>query len=354
MANGKIIYPPPLARALSLDEAHYFSLADTPAFNVGTGDFVFSCLFYLDSSIGTPTNTKLLAGKGSRDLTSAPGWWVALVPQPGSVEVSFNDGSLTQVYVNSANASVLGDRWYLLEVVFNRDENCSIYLFDLAAGTGGLIKTGAISSRPNSWSNTNAFWVGNWGADAGRYFKGYLGILRLDMGRALPEGEITAEEERVRFGCIPEIADSTALWPFADSLVDLSAAAYTLTWQGGGSPAYVDGWPSAVAPLTYIFEENFECGYEWGYLDFDDNQRAADGSSFTDAGPLKKYFHLPFKQLPISQQAALTAAYQSRVPFQFFLDADRRRTCMAKFAAPPPFIHQFLDRAEVSLDLEES
>lgn len=354
MAYGKIEYTPMLFRALSLDEAHYAELAHDAAFNVGTGDFNVSCLIYVDSSITSIEDQHMILGKGAYDLDSDTGWWLGYNVTNKRLELTFNDGNASDVTIYTGDNSVLMDRWYWVLVNIDRSGNASFWIYDGTLGTGGLSSSSAVSGRTSSWDNTDAFEVGSFeGATANRLFKGYISYIRLDVGNLKSNAWIAEEWLKIKYGLNRIATGETETWLFADDLVGSEENAFELTWMGGDSDTYVDCFPYSTAPITYSFVENYNRGYEFGYLDLDDRQRAIDGGDYTDAGPLKRYFRLPFSHLKTEQQIALLAAYQSRESFKLFLDGDEPYTSYVKFNIPPPFTNQFIKYAEVTIELEE-
>lgn len=321
MAYGKITFTPVPDYALSLPETKYLELADTAALDAGAGDLSLSCIFKPDSTMASPANAKLLAGKGPRDLTGAAGWYVGLVPNIGSVEVSLNDGSATQLYINSPNGSFVLDEAYWLHVGLDRSANVSMWLGRFSTGVLTNIKNGAISSRPGSLSNSNALWMGNWGASAGYYYKGLLSLVRLDIGRLLPDAWIAEEWLRVKWGLARKALDFTACWPFDESLVDLSSAGYTPSYLPSGIPVYVSGYPTALAPLTYIFSQNIGLGHAQGNVPHYQVERARDGTAYAYGQTVKRRWAIPFAGITPDQLFAFQSAYEGAQPIQFHKDA---------------------------------
>lgn len=349
MANGKISYTPIQTRALVLDGAHYANL-DQAAFNVGTGHFGFDWLGQIDAD--TPDNLITIIRKSPTNWANTAGWWFGAEKDRRRLRLILNDGQAGKIDIYSAdNAFPLGSRFYGAVRADRAGE--ARFFVGLPGQAAAAVGSGAISSRAGSLDNTYLLRVGGYSTAADR-LKGAIDLLRVDSGRLLPDSWYQEEWDRLRFGCRRLHHDFLACWLFGGSLADASASAYTLAWQGGGAAAYADGWPYSAAPLTYNFEENYSHGFEAGYLDLDDRQRAADGSDFTDAGPEKLYYKLSFNNLPVSQQAAFTAAWQARQSFRFFPDGAKPSPGWFKFETPPAFVNQFLERAKADISLEQT
>jgi hypothetical protein len=343
VTNGKIIYTPPATRALSLDGLHFLS-RDDAALNVGVQDFNFDFLIKIDPAITDPT--VWLLSKTPASLDSAAGWLAYLDTVNRKLGLILNDGQATAVTVETgANALPAHGNWFYGGGSCDRSGQARLYIAGADAGGG------VISSRPGSLDNSELFRVGAYSAASYR-FEGLLGFVRLDVGRVLPAAWWAAEWDRLRYGCLRELADSLELWQFYDSLA--GDGGLDLEWQGGDTPSYADSWPTVIAPISYVFEENYRRGYESGHLNLADRQRAEDGSAFSHAGAVKRYFRLPFKNIPFTQQAAFTAAWQGQQGLDFFLDADLRRTCQALIKEPQALEHQLQARAEGDLYLEET
>ncbi|MHB9075776.1 MAG: LamG-like jellyroll fold domain-containing protein [Desulfobaccales bacterium] len=343
MANGKIIYTPPETRALSLDGLHFLS-RDDAALNMGVQDFNLDFLIKVDPTITDPFVR--LVSKATVSLAGAAGWIVQLDTANRKLGLILNDGEVSPVTVETeANALPEHGNWFYGGISADRSGQVRFYIAGADAGGG------EVSSRPGSLDNSELFRVGAYSAASYR-FDGLIGFVRLDVGRVLPAAWWAAEWDRLRYGCLRELADSLELWQFYDSLA--GDGGLDLDWQGGDTPAYADGWPSIIAPLAYTFEENFQRKFEFGHLDFTDRQRAEDGSAFSHAGAIKRYFRLPFKNMPFTQQAALTAAWQGQQDLELFLDAGRRRTCWALIKEAPVMNQQLQERAEGDLSLEET
>lgn len=86
----------------------------------------------------------------------------------------------------------------------------------------------------------------------------------------------------------------------------------------------------------YTFAVNYSFGHKPGYLDLNSRKRALDGTGYMDAGPIKRNWSLEFSGAPLAQKTAFEAAYESGLPFDFYLDADLvDRTAEVNMAAPP-------------------
>lgn len=93
----------------------------------------------------------------------------------------------------------------------------------------------------------------------------------------------------------------------------------------------------AGTPTTYTFAVNYSFGHKPGYLDLNSRKRALDGTGYMDAGPIKRTWSLEFSGAPLAQKEAFEAAYESGLPFDFYLDADLARTAEVNMTAPPDF-----------------
>lgn len=343
MAHGKIIYTPPATRAVSLDGLHFLS-RDEAALNAGVQDINFDFLLKVDPTI--TDSVVWLISKTPASLNSAAGWIAYLDITNRKLGLMLNDGQATPVTVETpANALPEHGNWFYGGVSCDRSGQARFYVAGADAGGG------AVSTRPGSLDNSELFRVGAYSAASYR-FKGLIGFVRLDLGRVLPAAWWAAEWDRLRYGCLRELSDSLELWQFYDSLA--GDGGQDLEWQGGGAPAYADGWPTVIAPISYTFEENYQLNYKSGHLNLADRQRAEDGSAFSYAGAIKRFFRLPFEYFPYSQQAAFAAAWQGQQDLEFYLDADRRRTCWAFIKEPQDLEHQFQERAGGDLYLEET
>lgn len=112
-------------------------------------------------------------------------------------------------------------------------------------------------------------------------------------------------------------------------------------------------------PTTYVFAVNYSFGHKPGYLDLNSRKRALDGTAYMDAGPIKRTWSLEFTAAPLAQKEAFEAAYESGLPFDFYLDADLSRTAEVIMTAPPDFeskaafiggVHTW----SISIELEET
>jgi hypothetical protein len=322
MANGKLVYTPLLSQAISLPETKYLELADTAALDVGTGDFSFSCIFYMDSTITNTTAYKLLVGKGALDLSSLAGWWVGVKPSDRTVRFSYNDGNATALTIATSSNAFTADAWKWLMGTVDRDGNLNLWVGSFATGVLTLAKTSAVSTRTGTWSNSSALWMGNWGADAGNYFKGYLGFVRYNVGSLMTAAWVTKEWERVRWGWPRSVGKFTAMWDFENSLVDSSSSLYTLSYLPSGTASYVNGPPYAVAPLTAPFTKNPDFGNEQDLIDGTDFARTLDGSGQSYNLFSKQRHSFSFSNVLYSQWASFMGAKMSGNEVDVYLDSD--------------------------------
>jgi hypothetical protein len=347
VGNGKIIYTPLSTCALVLDGTHYLSLADA-AFNAGSNSFGVDILGKVDPAVAD--SECWLAAKGALSLASAAGWHFYYKPASRRLGVRLNDGGLTPVVVETADNALpaLGTHfWGRLEI--DRTAKLARLYVD-----GLLGQSGDISGLSGSLTSTEPLKIGGYDASTNRH-KGHLDLLRFDLGRVLPAAWHELEWYRLKYGGPRELADFLAVWTFyGEVLTDLSSDAFTLTWQGGGSPAYAAGWPGSAGSITYQFADNFEFGHELGYLDLDDNQRLAEGSAFNYPHPnQKRTFLLPFKAIGPEQQAALAAAWLGKQNVGLYLDADKPLTATVWLQKYPLQRSVFTNRVDAELDAEE-
>lgn len=349
MANGKIVYIPIPTVAVSLDGAHYLSLASS-AFNFGTGNFGVDALLRVDPAVADAECW--IAAKGVVTLSSASGWHFYYKPGSRRLGLRINDGGVTPVVVETADNAIpaLGTNfWGRLEI--DRSNDLARFYVD-----GFLAGTGDISAITGSLDNAEPLKVGAYDASTNRH-KGSLDLLRFDSGRLLSAAWHEKEWYRLKYGGYRQPRDFLAFWTwYGETLVDRSAGAYELTWQGIGAPAYITGWPGSAGAITYLFEENFELGHKPGYLDLDDSQRMADASDFTYPHPnQKKTFMLPFGWIPPEQQAAFEAAWAGKQPLNLYLNADEPpEEGTFKLMKYPLFQSVFTDRVDAELDLEQT
>lgn len=344
MARGKIIYTPIITAALSLDGAHYLSLAEA-AFNMATGDFGVDFLGQIQAD--TPDNEVLICGKGVDGLAGAAGWLIYALRDTGQLRLKINDGQASPLVIDSqAAAFTLGARFWG-RADLDRDGQVRFYVAGLDVGGG------VISSRAGSLNNSQPLRVGG-GAVATNRFKGVLDFIRFDQGRSLPAAWHSEEWDRIRYGFSrDDLQDFLARWQFAQSLLDDSAEEYGLTYNGGGSPPYVDGWPYAAAPLEVIFDHNYEYGFRLGHVDTDDLARTIDATLGGYGGGRKRTYFLPFNAIEHPQVTALRAAWAAGGPLDFYLDAAKPRTCYGRIMAPPEFTEIFMNAYEGEVEIQE-
>jgi hypothetical protein len=359
VSNGKIVFYPPASYAISFDESHYLEQADTAALDVGTGDFSFACLWRLDSTITNTTAPKLLVGKGALSMGSLAGWTLAVVPSAHKIRFRFNDGNVTSVAPESADDVFVGDRWYWIVGTVDRDGNLNIWLGDFTTGVLTLVLTYAVTSRPATWSNSSPLWMGNWGADPGNYFKGYLGGVVLDVGRLWSSTWIAEEWLRIKWGLdiTRKARDFTAYWPLNQSLADLQAG-YTPSYLPTATPAYVSGPPYASAPLTYTFARNPLYERDLPYVPHYQVERAKDKTAWNyGSGTVKRGANPPFTFIENDQLNAFQSAYEGGRTVNYYQDADNPQSLEPAYITEEPAIKAQKmpgSRYNLTLRLEEA
>lgn len=348
MANGKIIYTPRTTVALEFDGAHYLSL-DRADFNFAAGDFGVDALLTIDPAVADAECW--LAAKGAADLTGLAGWHFYSKPGSRRLGLRLNDGVAAPLAVETADNQIpaLGTPFWAR---MQADRSGEVRFLVNGVDVGG----GSISAKSGSLSNAELLKVGGYDAATNRHH-GTLDLLRVDSGRLLSAAWHLREWHRLQYGGFRQPRDFLAYWDwYGESLADRSAQAYTLTYQGGGDPVYLPGWPASAGAKTYIFQENFEIGHEPGYLDLDDHQRSTDGAAFIYVHDnQKKTWTLPFRWIPPEQQEAFEAAWAAKQPLTLYLNADEP-------AEPGTFVMMtyplrqsvFTDRVDADLDLEEA
>lgn len=346
MANGKIIYTPIPTLALLLDGAHYLSLAEA-AFNAGTGDLGVDALLTIDPAVAD--SESWIAAKGAASLANAAGWHWYYTKTTRRLGLRINDGGITPLVVETANDQIpaLGTA-FGARLQIDRAGQARFYVNGLDVGGG------AISTKGGSLDNTEPLKVGACDASTNRH-QGSLDFLRLDLGRVLSATWVEEEWYRIKYGWPREAQDFLALWTFyGESLVDRSAAAYELAWQGGGAPVYGPGWPGSAGSISYPFAVNFNFGDKPGYLDLDDRQRMLDASDFTYPHPNPKRTWLwDFKYILPEQQAALVGAWASKQPVRLYRDAARPQTAVVRIITYPLQESVFSNVVHAQLDMEE-
>lgn len=325
MAYGKIIYTPIPTKALQFDGSHYATM-DSAAFNCNTQDFAIDALLYVDPAVADAECW--IAAKGALDLANAAGWHWYYRPGARRLGLRINAGGASPVVVETAdNALPALGSWFWARLQADRDGQARFLVN--AADVGG----GSIAAAAGSLNNTQLLRIGAYDAANHRH-QGAMDFIRFDLGRLLSSAWHVKEWDKIRYGMPREVADFLARWNFEESLVDDSESLFTLTWQGGGSPAYVTGWPSAAAPLTYSFRRHFSRlseGPQPSWLDTDDNQRAINGAAFSYSGALKQRWSINFPLIDEEQYTAFRAAEAGRGQFAFFADAEEPRSFWAKF-----------------------
>lgn len=347
MSNGKIIYPPIPTVRLLLDEAHYASLASAD-FNAGTGNLGVDALITVDAAVAD--SESWISAKGASNLANLAGWHWYYKKTSRRLGLRLNDGGATPLVVETADNQIpaLGAPFWA-RVQTDRAGQARFYVNGVDVGGG------SIAAKAGSLDNSEPFKVGAYNTTTNRH-KGSLDFLRFDLGRILPPAWHIEEWYRIRYGWPREAQDFLAFWTFyGESLVDRSAAAYTLAWQGGGDPGYAIGWPSSAGPISYTFATNFNFGDKPAYLDLDDRQRMLDASDFTYPHPNpKRTFTWPFKLISPEQQAAFVAAWASKQPVKLYRDADRPQTAIVKIITYPLQESVFTNVVNAELDMEEA
>lgn len=348
MANGKIVYTPLTTVGLTLDGAHYLSL-DDGSFNPGTGHLGVDFLGALDPTVAD--SECWLAAKGASSLASAAGWHIYCKPASRRLGLRLNDGGVTPLAVETADNQlpVLGQPFWARVEVDRTNDLARFYV------NGSLVASQDISAITGSLNNSELLRVGAYDASTNR-FKGRVDLLRFDLARLLAAAWHEQEWYRLYYGCPRQAQDFLAVWTFyGESLIDISANAFELTWQGGGNPAFETGWPGSAGAIAYPFADNFEIDFEPGHLDLDDNQRMADGSAYNYPHPnQKKTYVLPFKHILPAQQSALVAAWAAKQPIDLCLDADLpKEEGQFQIMKYPLLRHVFSSRMDAELDLEQ-
>lgn len=335
--NGKIIYQPRYTQALLLDGAHYLSLDDA-GFNPGTGHFAFDWLGQIDAD--TPDTQITLCRKGAAAVSASwaalGGWYFGADKTNLRLRLSLNDGNAGgQVTVYSSNnVFTLGSRFWAA-VRADRAGQARFYVNGVDVGGG------AVSTRAGSLDNTALLKIGGFDVATER-LKGDLDFFRADFGRLLPAAWYAAEWDKLRFGMKrPETAaefDGLEYWGFQGGLLGLAATARTLSYNGGGLPAYADGWPYNQGAIAAPFLVNCAWGAVRSRADTRDISYALNGSARTyEAAPKKGKWLLSFRNVPAAQRAALEGALDAGEPVQFFKDADWPRDFWGLILTPPEY-----------------
>lgn len=348
MANGKITYTPLTTVGLTLDGAHYLSLA-AAAFNPGSGALGVDFLGSIDPTVADAECW--LTAKGAASLANLAGWHFYCKPGTRRLGLRLNDGGVAPLAVETDDNMLpaLGSPFWA-RVEADRTNGLALFYVN-----GALVASRDISAVTGSLNNSEPLKIGAYDASTNR-FKGRVDLVRFDTGRLLSATWHTEEWSRVRYGCPRQAQDFLAYWTFyGESLVDISANAYELTWQGGGSPAYEIGWPGCDGAIAYTFEVNCEIDFEPGRLDLDDNQRMADAAAYNYPHPNQKAtFRLPFKHIDPPQQAAFVAAWEAKQPVDFYLDADLpKEEGQFQIMKYPLLRHVFSRRMDAELELEQ-
>jgi hypothetical protein len=345
MGRGQIIYTPAATSAITLDGAHYLSLADDADFDFGTADFAVDALLRIDAD--TPDAEAVIAAKGAASLGGAAGWHFVADTVNLKLGLRINDGDVAAAYVASNAAAFSLGAWFWARVTADRDGNATFYVNGVSVGAG------AVSAAAGSLNNSEALKVGGQDASASR-LKGAMDFLRFDAGRLLSAAWAAREWDRLRYGARRSVQDFLELWSFEESLTGDSDAAHILAWQGGGGAAYETGYPASEGTITYQFGKNFQYGHEDAFLDVDDRQRSLDGGLFSYVGARKSRLVVKFPAAALAQVVALQAAWAGGRELDFYEDADLPRTCQALMAAPPAAQSVANGLYELEIELEET
>lgn len=338
MAYGKISWTPPLYKALSLDGAHYLSLADA-AFNMGAGDFGLEVLVKVDSTMADAEGW--ICAKGAADLTNVAGWHFLVDKTNRRLGLRLGNaggGAPTTVYSNAAAFAY--DTDFVGGVTAARGGLATFYVNGAPAGTA------SIAAKSGSLDNSEPVKIGAYDA-ANCRLKALLGLVRIDQGRVLPASWFLKEYHRLRFAWYgrawnnlpsPQVArDFLEAWNFQSTLIGLSAAARQLTWQGGGPRVFVSGYPYSLGDLTYQFTENFEWEHEESDVNLDSLERTLDSALAHSVYDDKERRRLTFNLVYFSQRTALQAAHRAKGPIRFFLDGGEAYDFRGKIMEPPSF-----------------
>jgi hypothetical protein len=374
MGNGKIVFWPPPFQAISLDGYHYLTLAaawkstiDLLGVNIsgapdigaveyqaGTvpadpgatlnfpGDFCIDALLYVD--IFCIDAESWIIGKSPLDLANLRGWQFFHEASTRRLGLRLNDGQAVPVTVYSSAGAFNFNEFFHARVEVNRSGSAIFYVNGVAMGGGD------ISSVGSSLANDEVLRIGAYDASNKR-FMGAIGFLRLDNDRVPGADDAAAEWARLKYGYPREASDCFAVWDFNGTLADLSSG-YTLAWQGGGSPVYVAGYP--VAPVSFIFTENFTSKFERGFVDPPDAERAEDHTLRRDIPYIKRRYRLPFTTITEEQAIALESAWAASGGLvDLYLDSGNRRTCRGLIINQPTHKGQFYGHFEGELVIEE-
>lgn len=334
VANGKLVFTPYPVYAISLDGSHYLTLSSSDM-NVTTGDFQLDAVILIDpASSATPT----IAGKPPVSWISSPGYLFFIDKANARLGLTINDGSATALTVYSNSSVLTESEWYWVGVRLDRDGLATFYV------NGSQVGTADITSRAGSLSNSQAFVCGN-------SLTGKIGHVRVKHG-LIPDRWWLPEYYRLAYGYPRAIQDFTAFWTLPQSLEDLSGG-YTLTYSGGGSPSYVDGWPSVYAPLTLNLSIMFEFPHDDGFLDFDSPSRSISGILYSHVGARKRGGRLKFPYVQPPQKIGIDSIYAAGTEFDVYFDSELPLNFQALMVGPPSVTSILHECFSVEIEIEE-
>lgn len=370
-SKGRMVWYNDAYRAVTLDEAHYLTLTDPGGLlDFATYDFALEILFLPDSTVGNPTEEKVIISKSPGWLgASEAGWMVVWYPDTDSLKVYFNDGNATILW-KTYTGVVTDDAWNFFRLEFDRDSTLHLYK------NGALVdNTFDLTGRPNSIDNDADIYVGDCPAAGGNNnFKGWIGLLRIDGGPGwfvdpYGQGHFSGDRDvaygaawnlenyyRLKYGHPRQIDHYIAAWYFLESLVDESYGELAFAWNGGGSASYGQGWPY-IYDYTFEFNPYAEAGLEIGHVDLDGRLRALDGSMKTYKGGRKRRCLMLIRTTSAEQLLAIQGAFCSGVQVSVYEYGDRPAMFTGYFVVPPWPIEVGRDSLttvwEIEVELEE-
>lgn len=352
MATAMITYTPWPVRGLTLDGAHYLYLSNS-AFNVGYADFGLHVVAKIDED--TPDENIYLCGKGpvGAALANARGYHLYAVKTGRKFRLELNDGQATALSLETPEYAWNFWEDFLVSMDVDRDGQVQFYVYGLA------VAASSVTGYQGSLDNSEPFRVGGESATANR-IKGVLSLVRVDVGRSLPATWHSDSWDRIRYGLPRRASDFLAVWPFDDSLTDLSASAYVLGWGGGGTPSYETGFPTTVAPINVEMTRDFAPGHDVSFLPSETvPERAEDGTMrWDDEWEPKNSWTGTFKGVTRTQMELMRAIYASRIEFDFYEDREFDLSFPGVMVAPPRITSSegFVDGRhawDVSIELQE-
>ena len=344
--TGKIVYTPISTRAIILDGTHYLSIADSD-FNPDTQNFSIHFLGAINPSMAEASGH--IAEKAAANLAGARGWRFHYQTTTRQLAFVLNDGGVAELGVATPNNAIpaFGTKFYAV-VEVDRSVGVARFYVD-----GSLVSTGDISAKTGSLDNSEPLVIGSYLGS--QYFhKGTIDLLRFDVGRVLLADWHSEEWDRIRYGWPRDAQDFLAFWDFEDSLIDSSPEGYTLTWQGGGSPSYEDGYPTSAAPLTLSFTYGqLKFGVEDLEIEGEDSERSLDGTLQTYHYFNKRRFTLPFEALSLAQRIGFRSAWMAGGDVDVYLDTDRPRSFQGHIVAPPDLREEAVNLIHGEVEIEE-